>query len=331
MNLIITYLKSFESCALVAISEKLSIWLREHVNILPKNCNLLSPPKDVILNILSKEKQLKAAVEARMNVLPTYWVTKDSHTWERIPENNYPICLRPSGPDAVQPSFKAEVLYNPREMDSLINSRLKINQYIIAQPFLDLPNLVIHGSRKTDGSTIGLQGFLVERKFEGLTLTIKPFPMPASLKTKCLTFIEIMDVQGPFHFEFLYNPANHEAWFLELNNRLGGTTAKVFALGYDEPKYLLQSFGYDIGHTEKRLIESIASSKMALMKYLHYAFSCKINILDYPASEKKDRRVAEALKALLFYKDDIWGLNDARAMLSFYATAIWQKSKSQFI
>ncbi len=325
MDLIIDFLNRFESCALVAINEKISIWLWEHVSVLHKKCRLLLPPKDILLNILSKKKQLKAAEKARLNVLPTYWLTKDSRTWEKIPQNHYPVCVRPSGLDAVKPAFKAEVISNTKEMDSFVNNTERINQYIIAQPFLDLPNLVVHGSRKTDGSTIGFQGFLAERKFEGLTLTIKPFPVSESLKNRCLTFIEMMGVRGPYHFDFLYNPDNHEAWFLELNNRLGGTTAKVFALGYDEPRHLLQSFGYDVGLPGKKLIASIASSKMALMKYLYFTLAHKINVLDYPACENRSKRIAETLKALLLYRDDILGLNDARAVLSFYASGIWQK------
>ena len=54
-------------------------------------------------------------------------------------------------------------------------------------------------------------------------------------------FVESEGLTGPFHFELAgLKSADHRIYFLEINCRLGGTTAKVMQLGYDEPGLLLE-------------------------------------------------------------------------------------------
>jgi hypothetical protein len=108
---------------------------------------------------------------------------------------------------------------------------------------MDLPNLVVHGARTIGGTSIGLHAFLVDRKFETVTLSIRPTVLEKDLEEKCIEFTNHFDVIGNYHFEFLIDRKNGSIYFLEINNRLGGTTAKVFALGYDEPLLALQSYG----------------------------------------------------------------------------------------
>lgn len=319
------FLKQFESCGFMCVGEKIALWLWENRPSLPKNCSLLLPNKNTILNVLSKTNQLSAAIQAKLPVLSTYEVDHDPATYENIQPDHFPLCLRPCGPGAVKPGFKVVVVSEKRELASFIRSRTVIHEPIIAQPFLNLPNLVVHGSRVLEtGESIGLQGFLVERKFEGLTLTIKPVDMSENLKKKCIEFTEHMGIVGPYHFEFLIDPETEAVWFLELNNRLGGTTAKVFGLGYDEPGYLLQSFGYDVP-ISGRLLNRTASSKIALLKYLYFTLTRRITPLDYPANETGFQKVMAAFKSLITCRDDILSLRDLRGTVSFYKTSLMRR------
>ncbi len=325
---ITSFLGTYTHCGLFTISEKTSLWLWENAEKLGKNCTLLLPEKETLLQVLSKKNQIAAARNAGLSLLPTYFLTKEPRSFDSIPQNTFPLCLRPSGPKAVVPSFKVDMVSNKNELRAFIEKTRAIHKFIIAQPFLNLPNLVVHGARKKDGSTIGLQGFLVERKFEGLTLTITPFDLPTDLINKCKKFTGLMNIQGPYHFEFLFDSENNKAWFLELNNRLGGTTAKVFSLGYDEPGWLLKSFGNDI-HISRKLVNRSASSKMALCKYLYYTLSGRTTFLDYPFDEPTCKKIVKTLKSMVVCKDDILSLGEIKGAFSFYMLSLWEKWRTK--
>ena len=324
MVIICDYLNKFKATGITCIDENIACWLNHNSDNLPTDLSILLPRSEVIESVLSKVEQIEMAKAVGMQLLPILIINNSTNFLKNIAMVSFPICVRPSEPFSVYPNFKVKILSSMRELEQFIREISRIEKPIIAQPFLNLPNLVVHGSRKTSGEIIGLQGFLVDRKFEGLTLTIKPFELSEDLKKKCKKFTELMEILGPYHFEFLYDEKTGDAWFLELNNRLGGTTAKVFALGYDEPGYLLQSFGYDISVSQK-IVNRTASSKIALLKYLYYTLINRITQLDYPADESKTRRIFETIKALLFYKDDILSLRDFKGALLFYISSIRQK------
>ncbi len=314
---------NIKSC-LISINENISSWLIKNSAKIGENCHLFLPNRNNIQKVLSKKNQVEYAKKAGLSVLPSYLITQSSESLNDIPQQNFPLCLRPAAPGNVVPVFKVHMVNSLDELKSFILKFKKINGFILAQPFLNLPNLVIHGSRKNNGTTIGMQGFIVDRKFEGLTLTIKPFNLTEDLREKCIKFTEFMEIFGPYHFEFLFDEKNHKEWFLELNNRLGGTTAKVFALGYDEPGYMLQSFGYDV-HISKKLTNQTASSKMALFKYLYNTLAGRITPLDYPAYEIKLKRIIATLTALFLNKDDIFSLKDVKGAVYFYTASLRQK------
>lgn len=307
----------FESCGLVSINEKISGWLWENSEALGENCTLLMPEKDILFSGLSKKRQIETAAESGFSVLPTYLITKEPKSYCDIRNEHFPICLRPSAPGAVKPFFKVKVIQSFNELKVFLSNIDTVNKYIIAQPFLNLPNLVVHGSRKKSGESIGVQGFLVDRKFEGVTLTIKPVCLKESLKEKCLKFVELFQINGPYHFEFLYDPVKQEEWFLEINNRLGGTTAKVFACGYDEISYLLKSYGVELPESAPPR-NVTASSKLALLKYIQFILTNKITPLDFPADETKFQSIVQALRGLIFHKDDILNLKDLKGSIAFY-------------
>ena len=141
---------------------------------------------------------------------------------------------------------------------------------------------------------------------------------------------------------FLVDKKNGSVYFLELNNRLGGTTAKVFALGYDEPLLLLQSYSVLPTSPETReqkpatsnkqpasgnrqpativhrpLTNVTVSSKQALLKYFYYTIKGRLTPLDYP-SETNLIRLAKTIYGFLRYRDDVFMLRDLKGSMALY-------------
>lgn len=314
------FLKKFRASGLICINEGIACWLNEHRQLIPPDVAIWLPPNDIIKNLLSKKKQIEVAREVGFNVLPTYFIDRDEDILSSIKPDHFPLCLRPAEAGTVKPAFKAYLAYSPGELERYIASLQKIEKPIIAQPFTNLPNLVVHGARTSTGKTIGLQAFLVERKFEGVTLTIRSTALDVNLQDKCIEFTDRFNLTGSYHFEFLIDQSDGSACFLEINNRLGGTTAKVFACGYDEPMLALQAYGVS-GSDRRRMRSVTVSSKQALLKYLLYTIIKNLTPLDYPC-EPKCLRIAKTIYGLLRYKDDVFSLHDLRGSLSLYLANI---------
>jgi len=139
----------------------------------------------------------------------------------------------------------------------------------------------------------------------------------------------------------LINKADSSAYFLELNNRLGGTTAKVYACGYDEPLLALQAYGAlptspATGNQQqasgnhqpstinkqpatrnKQLKNKTVSSKQFLLKYFYYTIKGRLTPLDYP-SEPKWKRILKTIYGILRYKDDVFTLRDLKGSMALY-------------
>jgi hypothetical protein len=359
MQIISDFLKKFRASGITCVAENIASWINDHRQMVPAEVALWVPSNQVINALISKQKQVEVARKVGFNVLPTYFVGKDLETINGIPEEHFPLCLRPSEPQAIKPAFKVKLVHSLDELIHFIEKISKIDQSIIAQPFMDLPNLVVHGARTISGTSIGLQAFLVERKFETVTLSIRPTVLDKGLEQKCIEFTNHFDVVGSYHFEFLIDKKNGSIYFLELNNRLGGTTAKVFACGYDEPLLILQAYGVvpidcrpssivqrlktntqQPATSNKRqatsnqqpstiLCQTLAnitvSSKLALLKYLFYTINNRLTPLDYP-SEDKLSRIIRTIYGFLKYRDDVFMLRDLRGSFAFY----FQSLKNNF-
>lgn len=317
------FLKRFRASGIICISETIASWLNNYRSTLLGDVACWFPESSIIKNVLSKERQIEAAQHIGFNILPTYKIYKDLESASKILPKHFPLCLRPSDPGTVKPIFKVHLVSSSAELKNFIESFHKIEKPIIAQPFMNLPNLVVHGARTVTGSTIGFQSFLVERKFEGVTLTIRPTELDDDLRDKCIAFTDYFNVTGNYHFEFLVDPATGSTYFLELNNRLGGTTAKVYACGYDEPLLALQAYGIK-GSNKKKVRNVVVSSKQALLKYLFYTLKDRLTPLDYP-SESNAERMAKAIYGVFRYKDDVLLLRDVRGSLALYLGNIRQR------
>lgn len=316
----LSFIRDFNADLLLTINEQFACLLDENRHLLPSTTQLMFSGSETTRAILSKSQQITKARKLGMKLLPTWEIEGKDFDQSQFAPTDFPLCLRPAKPGGVRPSFKVRIARSAEELDSFIKTIEQFNSPVLAQPFTNVPNLVVHGARGPDGSACGVEGFLVERKFEGVTLTIRPFAISDELRRQCMAFVEEFNVIGPYHFEFLYDPATGIPWFLELNSRLGGTTAKVMSCGYDEPAWALKAFGYDVdpGRTRNGVT---ASSKKAIGKFLLGALKGKLTPLDYP-DEPRWKRIVMALYGFAAWRDDVFAWDDLPAAMTLYGLTL---------
>ncbi len=316
------FLNRFKADGIIAINEKISCWINHHRDALPLETGVWLSDNAVFNEILSKHSQAEVAQHVGMNVLPTWLIDKNTKA-ETVDFSCFPLCLRPSVPGGVRPSFKVHIVSSPEHLEKYLCHFDAIREPLIAQPFLSLPNLVIHGTRTQKGDTIGLQAFLVARKFEGVTLTIQAIDIPEDLGKKCIAFTNAFHLVGNYHFEFLFDPQTGKNWFLEINSRFGGTTAKVLACGYDEPLFALQAYGTEPDNFQTMQNVTV-SNKVAQLKYLYYALTKRLTPMDYPA-ESLMTKLGKTLHGLFFHKDDVFRFTDMKGTVAMYAGNLMAK------
>lgn len=319
------FLKHFRPTGIMAVEESVAMWLQQGSGFFGRGVVFWGPPPLVVDRLLDKRIQVHAALKVGLPVLPTAILESPFDSLSPVKDGDYPLCVRPARP-GMKPPFKVKLTWSQTELRRWLRSLGTFSVPLIVQPFKNLPNLVVHGSRDSEGYPLGLQAFLVPRKFQGLTLTLEPMVLQPCLEKKCQAFLEELRVVGPFHFEFLWDPSEGKAWFLEINNRLGGTTAKVLACGYDEPAYALKAFGIPVpGLENPRPLRPVrASSRQALIKYAAFALTGRLTPLDFPR-ESAVRNFAAALGCFLSCRDDVWAWDDIPGSLSLYGTNILGK------
>lgn len=335
IQIIKEFLVRFRATGITCVAESVACWLNDRRQLFSDEVEIWLPTNKTIKNLISKQAQIEIARKVNFNILPTYFIDKNLESIDDILKNHFPLCLRPDDPATVAPVFKVQLVHSQEELIKYVKSMQKMDGPIVAQPLVHLPNLVVHGARTVNGDSIGLQGFLVERKFEGVTLTIHPTNLEKDFLDKCVQFTDDFNVTGNYHFEFLVDKKKDSVYFLELNNRLGGTTAKVFALGYDEPLLALQSYGVLPTSPEtseqqqvvsnkppatifhRPLTNVTASSKQALLKYFYYTVKGRLTPLDYP-SEANLIRLAKTIYGFIRYRDDVFMLRDLKGSMALY-------------
>jgi len=314
LNIIVRFLTEFGASGLTCIDENIAQWLNGQRQHLPSHIPLWLPPTAMLLRVLDKGAQIEAARQVGLSVLPTCLFSGPDIA-DDIPAEYFPLCLRPATPGAVTPLFKVENAESVASLRKFL-SGFEFRGSVIGQPFKNLPNLVVHGTRMSNGVTVGMEGFLVERKFQGVTLTLKPFSLTEEFKARCVAFTEAMDLVGHYHFEFLYDAHSGENHFLEINHRFGGTTAKALVCGYHEPLYALHAQGIEI--LPKTRVNHVTSSSIkALGKSALYALTNRLTPLDYP-EESKGRRLWSTFKCFVLCRDEVWAWDDLPGTAAFY-------------
>lgn len=322
-SLICRFLADFRAHGILTIEESLALWLSRESRQEKDFPAVWLPDAKRLQRLLDKSEQMEAARHVGLSVLHTARIEPPGDRVPQLAPHFFPVCVRPAC-GGVEPPFKVRIFKCQHELEVFVSNLKKLSKPLLCQPFRALPNLVLHGARSSAGEVFGFQAFVVPRKFQGVTLTIRPIPMPNRLQDACRTFLDRLDVVGPFHFEFLWDPQEQKTWFLEINNRLGGTTAKVSACGYDEPGYALKAFGVLVpGLEDGRALRPVhASSYQALFKYTAFALAGRLTELDFPRRSPV-QNLAAAFTSFLSCRDDVWAWDDISGGLSLYWTNVF--------
>jgi hypothetical protein len=311
------YVRSVEADALFTFWDRDLIWLGENRSVFEPTCKVMVPPPESLRLLVSKQNQIDLALRVGFDVLPTWylWAPED---YQKIPQCHYPVVVRPDNNiDAVEPTFKVIFAGGPESLRSFLQGIQFLKGPVIAQPLRILPNLVVHGARSESGEILALQPFLVRRKFEGVTLSIRRADFPPGVEKCCRDFIQAAGLTGCFHFELLLSPREDRAYYLEINARLGGTTDKVTRLGFDEPGLLLAAFGLlpmQTGTSFAALSGRTAVNKLKVLQHLEWALRGKLCELDYPAVSRVGH-VGRSLLDLIAAEDSIFDCRDLRGSL----------------
>lgn len=311
------YIDEVDATALIAVSENHLLWLSKNRNQFEPSCRLMAPSHECLERLAPKSTQIDIAREAGFELLPSGYLSVVEDC-DKIPADNFPLCVRPSKPSMVTPSFKARVIYSPQDLKDFIGGFQNISAPIIAQPFKQLPDLKVIGVCGPNGRLIDMESFLVERKFEGVTLTLRKINFPEGLKEKCRKFLDLACLDGPFHFDLLYCPVQEDLYYLEINTRMGGITDKARSFGFDQPAMILESYGVKEKSSSvcKTTTRQHVVTKKSIIKHLITTLKGQLIELDYPPSSRI-HHVFLSLRDLLCAKDSVFDWSDIRGSLWF--------------
>lgn len=300
---------------LTCLGENDAHWLRQLTPPLP--CPLWLPPSAALIFLESKTRQAELAKECGFSLLPTHHA--DLHHCPTIPPEQFPLVARPDGSGTTKPNFKVHILATPQELTRWLNCFSAIHRPLMLQPLIHGPNLVIHAAADAQGHPLALQGFRVRRKFEGVTLTLEPMPLDPALAQACRLFCQRAGLHGCLHFELIQDEHRNTPWFLEVNGRLGGTTGKAYAAGFDEPRLLLVAHGALPAAPLPPLPEDrVITNRLALGKLLLQMARRAPGLQGDPSG--LPRRWKDLLPGMWLWKDEIFQWSDPATTLWYYGT-----------
>jgi len=288
-------------------------WLGKNRASFEPVCRLMIPQPAVLEPLLDKSHQIDLARECGFDLLPT-WKLTSPEAIASIPDAAFPVVIRPSLNDSARPTFKALVMRSREELSRLYTST-RWTSDPIAQPFHLGPNYVLHGVRAQSGEMLALRLFKDYRKYRGFTTSMAPLPLPAGLEKAARKFVETEGLTGPFHFELLSANIDGRLYFLEINCRLGGTTAKVMQLGYDEPGLLLEAFNLQPPEPLPvlRVYPRATTISLNLVQALD-ALRNRHDPLAYPQPPRM-RAIFAAIREALIVRDGLLQLHDLHSWL----------------
>jgi predicted ATP-grasp superfamily ATP-dependent carboligase len=318
ISVISKFIQQTNAQALLALWDPHMLWLAANRNLLPQCCKLAMSRRETFEAIQSKRDQLKIARRCGFDVLPT-WELFQKGDVGRIDPAAYPVCLRPSVPQEVSPQFKVEVLQSPSELTAFLEARTWGPGPLLVQSFLPLPTVVIHGVRSESGELLALESFIAPMRFEAISLELRPLAMDAKIAECCRNFVKEVGITGPFHFDLLYSGEKNIFHYLEINPRLGGTTDKVFRLGFDEPLLTLAAYGFDVRVPPYRAPRGRSVvNRRSVLKHMFRVAQGRLSPLDYPLVGPF-RHLLLSLLCLLWAKDSIASARDLRGTWWLYA------------
>lgn len=316
LETISTALLSAGTSNICCLGEQLAVRLWQEQANLPVGTRVLTNPATTMQRLESKLEQIELGRQAGFDVLPSELVSS-ANVEGLVPLLCFPLALRPDRA-SVDGSFKAEYIEDPQALRRFIAARSPQAPAVVAQPFVTGPSLVVHGSRSMQGRPGELHAYIGRLKYHGVTVCLEPFALPSRIAAACNRFAALLDLRGIFHFDLMLDPKSQAIWFLEVNARFGGTTAKVFASGYDEPRAMLLAFGLISGGTgdDRRGTERPVVNRMAAMRCLLNGLKGRSSRIDYPYPSRSSL-LATSLRAALCYRDEVLSARSPMSTLAF--------------
>lgn len=226
--------------AITCVSESTGVALWARRDQLPARVRVATVRPDQAALLASKSTQQRLARDSGLKTLPTWCVPAGSGAPD-LPDDAFPLVLRPDVAAQAEPPFKVAVVDTREALAAWLTRRVPGSSAVVAQPLVVGPNLLVHGWRSADGQTCEHVAFRVDVKHQGLGVSIVPAKLPPDVENGCRRLAATLGLSGVFHHDFVIDEGSGECHHLDLNPRLGGTTGKVLAAGYDEPMALVST------------------------------------------------------------------------------------------
>lgn len=298
------------TCVSEPISEQL--WLRRAA--WPAGLRIASVAPAAVRQLAAKSRQHRLAQHSGLATLRSWCLEAGEPVV--VPDDAFPLAVRPDVATQAVPAFKVEVVADRAALQALVDRQQRGSSPLIAQPLVHGPNLLVHAWRDATG-TCGTLGFRVEAKHRGLTVVMRPEPLPEAVSAGCARMAAALGLQGVFHVEFVVD-AEGVPRFLDLNPRLGGTTGKALAAGYDEPLALVATLCPRQVPRSAFVAPQLAVSggKHQALRALWGTLSGRSTAADYP-HPRRARAVAVLLRYLLTGRDELLRAGAWRSLLAF--------------
>lgn len=303
---------------LVSVSENDNLWLAQQRKLLEPDVKLLLPSEKTLELCASKQSQLDIAAQSGVPLLPTLAIDHTTQI-DALDDALFPLCLRPVAPSDVSPSFKAIITPDKHSLRRFIGDRTSISRPLIAQPYKHLPDIKVHYARNEKGEITARFGLLAKRKYQGVSLAVERIDLPADLLASLDAFSHAIEIVGAYHFDLLFDPNSQEAYFLEINARMGGVTDKARRFGYEQPLHILDAFGLDVDPTSTitpTQPSRTVVNKRSIASHMVAALKGDLTQLDYPTHNRFSALGQDALD-LLFARDSVFEWRDLRGSINF--------------
>lgn len=272
------------------------------------------PMPDAVAVLQSKASMTELAKASGLPVLPTAFV--DRTTWSDVPDEFFPVAVRPEDITTVEPAFKVRYISTRQELEAFVRSLDILKKPLLVQPYKRAKNFVVHGARGADGTHFPNAAFVADCAFNGVIAALRPAPFPGPLEEGCRRFCEKLDIHGVYHFDFLFVESEDRHYFLEMNGRLGGTTAKVFRLGYDEPGFVPGAYGTGRRPISRPVPNRQVASYQATAKFLLSSLRGQLTMFDYP-NLGFWRLAIKLLPAVLSARSEVWDWRYPRTSIAY--------------
>ncbi|MDP2006066.1 MAG: hypothetical protein Q8K45_10360 [Rubrivivax sp.] len=302
--------------ALTCVAEPVSEALWACRAALPAGLRIVSVQPRQAEALASKWRQHGLARAAGLQTLAGWYLRPQEPV--RLPADAFPAVVRPDVARRTAPAFKVEVVQDSAALQRLVDGLGPVSEGVVVQPLVHGPNLLVHAWRSADGRCAGHVAFRVEVKHEGLSVVLRPVEADAALLEGCARMAQALALHGVFHFDFIEDPATGRAYFLDLNPRLGGSTGKALAAGYDEPLALLATLvpgGLPASAFVGAALRG-AGGKHQALRALVSVLRGRSTAADYPCPAR-GRTVAALLRFLLSGRDEVLNLAGWRSALAF--------------